>query len=261
MTGFQVISLRPLRRHWRLLALAGLMATAAPTLWRESRAATERGGTNPDVLWYVHTAKRVVALTFDDGPAPGSTPRVLRDLARYHAKATFFVIGREAERFPRIVRDEVRMGMEVGNHTYAHINLAAHSAAADRADLLHAQAAIRQAGGITPTLMRPPYGAFNQRAVDVAKSLGLTTVIWAWTEDTKDWTNPGPAQIVSRVVSHIQPGDIVLMHDGGGDRIQTVEAVPLILRDLEAMGYRMVTVSQLIREGQPSVKAPGPPAR
>lgn len=255
MTRFQVVSLRPVRRHWRLLALAGLALAAIPALWREGSAATGRGGANPDVLWYARTSKRLVALTFDDGPGP-STPKILADLARYHAKATFFVVGLAARSHPRIVREEVHMGMEVGNHTYAHINLAAHSVAADRADLTHAQAAIRAAAGVTPTLMRPPYGAFNQKVVDLAKSLHLTTVIWAWTEDPKDWTNPGTAQIVSRVVSHIQPGDIVLMHDGGGDRIETERAVPLILRDLTAMGYRMVTVSELRRAAEP----PAPPS-
>lgn len=239
------ISLRPWRRHWRLLLLALIIAVALPTWWHDVHAGA-RGGTNPELLWYVKTSKKVVALTFDDGPSPTSTPAILKTLVDDRAKATFFMLGQAAEANPKMVRAVVRDGMEIGNHTYAHINLAVHSAAQDQADLERTQAVLKKITGTLPTLMRPPYGAYNKTTLSVTRQLHLKVVLWSWTEDPKDWANPGVSAIVSRVLNHVEPGDIILFHDGGGDRIQTVRAIPLIVKTLTAEGYRMVTVSQLL---------------
>ena len=243
------ISLQPLRRHWRVIALALILAAAVPAWWKDVHAGA-RGGTNPHVVWYVKTTKKVVALTFDDGPSPVSTPRILNTLDHWHAKATFFMLGQAAKEYPAVVREVARMGMEIGNHTFAHINLKVHSAVQNEADLARTQDVIRAITGKAPTLMRPPYGAYNDSLVALAHSLHLQIILWSWTEDPRDWADPGVAAIVSRVISHIQPGDIVLFHDGGGNRIQTVEALPLILKDLSAQGYHMVTVSQLLKEAK-----------
>ena len=239
------ISLRPLSRHWRIAAALAILAMAFPAWWREVHAGS-RGGTNPNLLWYVKTQHKVAALTFDDGPSPTATPKILKILATHHAQATFFVVGRAAREYPAIVQQEARAGMEIGNHTYAHINLKIHSPVQDTADLAHTQDVVRDITGRSPSLMRPPYGSYNASVIAVARHLKLKVILWSWTEDTKDWTNPGVSNIVSRVVNHIQPGDIVLLHDGGGNRAQTVAALPLILNDLTAMGYRLTTVSHLL---------------
>ncbi len=244
------ISLRSWRRHWRLAAAAAILAVALPAWWRDVHAGS-RGGSNPHLVWYVKTKQKVAALTFDDGPSPTATPKILNILAAHHARATFFVLGQAARQYPEIVRQEARAGMEIGNHTYAHINLKLHSKEQDAEDLKHTQKLVGKIIGRAPDLMRPPYGAYDASVITVAHQLKLKVVLWSWTEDSKDWTNPGVSSIVSRVVNHIQPGDIVLFHDGGGNRDQTVAALPLILNDLTAMGYRLVTVSQLLTYSAP----------
>lgn len=244
MTGFRVVSLRKTYRYWRLLLAAFLVGIEVPA-WFYPAPTAARGGTPPDVVFAVHTRIQAVALTFDDGPNPALTPKILAILKNYHARATFFVIGRSALAYPALVRQEVGAGMEVGNHTWGHINLAQHSQRQDVSDLERANQAIRSVTGQVPVLMRPPYGAYNPTVLRAARSLHLRTVLWSWTEDSRDWTNPGVQAIVNRVLAHIQPGDIVLFHDGGSSR-QTVRAMPIILRDLTARGYRMVTVSSLL---------------
>jgi len=248
-------SLKPVRRHWRLWLVLIILMVAAPAWWREVEAGA-RGGTNPNLVWYVKTHQKVVALTFDDGPSEAFTPKILSILNQAHAKATFFMLGQAATAHPALVREVSRMGMEIGNHTYAHINLKVHSPAQDRLDLIRSQDAIQAITGKLPTLMRPPYGAYNAALIKVARSLNLRVILWSWTEDPRDWANPGVAAIVSRVVNHIQPGDIVLFHDGGGDRSQTVEALSLIVKDLSAQGYRMVTVSHLLNDAEPNSHSP-----
>ncbi|OLZ09700.1 polysaccharide deacetylase family protein [Sulfobacillus thermosulfidooxidans] len=246
MTGFFTLSVRRLWRHWKLV-LSVMLLLIGMGEWHRSQAASARGGNNPHITWYVQTHQKVVALTFDDGPWESSTPEILHILKHYHAVATFFVVGEQVVRHPQIVRQEIKDKMEVGNHTYAHINLVRHSYAEDVADLEQANRAIKQATGITPSLLRTPYGTYNRTVLKAASALHLHLVMWSWTEDTRDWSNPGVETIVSRVLSHIQPGDIVLFHDGGSDRKQTIEALPIILKDLRLRGYRFVTVSQLMK--------------
>ncbi|CAB1129126.1 Chitooligosaccharide deacetylase [Candidatus Hydrogenisulfobacillus filiaventi] len=248
-------SLTGWRRHWRLLLAAALGLAALWPLAARHRPASARGGHAPGVVWYVDLPpdRRVIALTFDDGPSP-YTPRILELLQHYHQQATFFVLGQNAARYPQYVRAEAQAGMEVADHTYSHLNLARHSAATDEADLRRAQDLLTRLTGRTPVLLRPPYGTYNRDLLEVARRLGLHVVMWSWTEDSRDWTRPGVGTIVQRVLAHLEPGDIVLMHDGGGDRSQTVEALAIILRDLAAGGWRSVTVSELLR----MAPAPGP---
>lgn len=253
---FTTISIRPLRRHWRIGAAAAIAAGSLISL--PHRGATARGGSNPNILWYVPTDAKVVALTFDDGPAPSSTPKILATLNQFHDKATFFVLGRQAEQYPELVRQEIRDGMEVGNHTWAHINLKQHSAAYIRKDLVKSQTLLERLTQKPVIWMRPPYGAYNRQVLQVVDSLNLKMVLWSWTEDSRDWANPGRDVIVSRVIKHIQPGDIVLFHDAGGNRSETVAALPIILRDLQMLGYRTVTISELVRYRSPSPSPASP---
>ncbi len=246
MSWIWTISLHRYLRHWKIgIAVAALLIGLGE--WHAIHAASARGGTNPQITWYVKTSEKAVALTFDDGPWRSSTPKILKILTENHALATFFVIGEQVQRDPQILQEETREHMEIGNHTYSHINLVHHSYSEDVADLQKASMAIQNATGHAPVLLRTPYGTYNAEVLKAASALHMHVIMWSWTEDTRDWSNPGVQTIVSRVLAHIEPGDIVLFHDGGSDRSQTIAALPIILKDLKLRGYRFVTVSQLMK--------------
>lgn len=197
--------------------------------------------------------KREVALSFDDGPST-YTPKILRVLSRTHTPATFFVIGREAKLFPHFVRDEAQEGSEVGDHTETHPFMSLLSAAAQRAQVVDAADAIHAAGAPFPSLWRPPYGAFNHATLAILRSLHM--LITLWTVDTSDYARPGVARIRYVALSGARPGAIILMHDGGGDRSETVAALPRIIGLLRQRGYKLVTVGQLLADDPPPVGQP-----
>lgn len=207
------------------------------------RAAGSSGHRVPAViLRSSQSTHRVVALTFDDGPS-SFTLQILAILRRFHAVATFFVVGARAAGDPTALRDEIRYGDRIGNHTYAHVNLRLYSDAGVREQLELTQSIVRAATHCRPRWFRPPYGAVDQRVAGVAASLGLHTVLWS--VDPRDWTLPGVGAIESRVLSAVRPGSIVLLHDGGGYRGETVEALPVILRALRSEGYRFITLHDM----------------
>jgi peptidoglycan/xylan/chitin deacetylase (PgdA/CDA1 family) len=211
-------------------------------------------------------AAHEVALTFDDGPNPAWTPQVLTDLQAAGMHATFFVIGVHAQRFPDLVEQEWQDGMTIGNHTLHHEHLLFAKPAAVRDSLTQSARIIK---GITHDpclwLFRPPYGvlAANSGAANEMRGEGYTIVNW----DTQghDWTRPGVALIVQRVVEHLHAGSIILLHDGAPDteaqdRSQTVVALPQILAALKARGLVSVTLPQLLRDsGLVSLPSPPPP--
>jgi peptidoglycan-N-acetylglucosamine deacetylase len=183
--------------------------------------------------------RRVVYLTFDDGPSQYSR-QVLDILARYNAKATFFVIGQNAAGDPSGVRAMARAGMSVQNHSWAHADLRTLSDREIRSDIGRTDEAIRRAGGGSSDCVRPPYGATNSRVRAVLRDLGKRQQLW--TIDTNDWERPGADRIYRRTVSAAESGSVVLAHDGGGVRTQTVAALPRILQTLRDRGYRFGTL-------------------
>jgi peptidoglycan-N-acetylglucosamine deacetylase len=199
--------------------------------------------------------RREVALTFDDGPSP-YTGQIIRILRSSHTPATFFVIGRSAQLYPRLVAAEVRAGAEVGDHTETHAFLSALSASAQAAQIAQAADVIRAAGAPSPQLFRPPYGSFNSSTVGLLRSRRMLMVLWS--ADTKDYSRPGRTKIIYVAVSGAQPGAVILMHDGGGDRSQTVAALPRIITRLRQRQFRLVTVSQLVADDPPPVRQPPP---
>ena len=199
--------------------------------------------------------RRELALTFDDGPGP-YTARVLRILRRMHVHATFFVIGRQAVEYPSLVASEAHAGNEVGDHTFTHPPLASLSAAAQRAQIVEAARAIHRAGAPWPVLLRPPYGSLNATTVRVLHKLGMLMVLWS--ADTSDYARPGVARIVYTAISGAEPGAIILMHDGGGDRTETIAALPRIITRLRQRGFNLVTISQLIADDPPRRGQPPP---
>lgn len=187
-----------------------------------------------------------VALTFDDGPSPAYTPQVLAILKRYHVKATFFDIGRLVKAYPDLARQELKDGHIVGNHTWTHPDLPLLTTSQIKAEIKQTSDAIQQAIGVRPTFMRPPYGDISTRVLPVINSFGLTAVIWD--NEAQDWALPGTSVIVTRVLNLAHNGTIILLHDGGGTRIQTVQALPIIIERLRARGYRFVTMNQIVAD-------------
>jgi len=186
----------------------------------------------------------VVALSFDDGPA-AITPAFVRMLEAQHVHATFFMIGDQVtSAYRSTLRRELRDGDALGDHTFTHPDLELLSSGEVYGQLRRTILAIRGLTGYTPCVFRPPYGDKDQSVVDAAKSLGLATILW--NVDPTDWALPGTSAIEQRVLAQVQPGSIILSHDGGGPRGETLAAYPYIIQALKHRGYRFETVPQLL---------------
>ncbi len=197
-------------------------------------------------LFYGNTHVPEIALTFDDGPNPYYTPQVLAVLQQYGVKATFFDVGYLVADFPNIVRQEYNQGNIVGNHSWSHPELTLLSASAILSQLTSTTRAIQAAIGVRPTFFRPPYGAMNRTVLAEAYSLGYSTVLW--NASAGDWKLPGVSVIVSKILYYVRNGAIILLHDGGGNRAQTVAALPILITILEHRGFKFVTIQQLIHD-------------
>ncbi len=182
-----------------------------------------------------------VALTFDDGPHPKNTPRLLDLLRERKVRATFYVVGQNVKEFPAIVRRIAEEGHEIGNHSYTHRNLQKLSDAAVRQELEKTRAAIKEAAGVEPLTMRPPYGSYSTRQREwTFKEFGYPAVMWS--VDPLDWKRPGPGVVADRIIKGAGNGAIILAHDLHS---QTVDAMPRTLDGLTERGFRFVTMSQL----------------
>jgi peptidoglycan/xylan/chitin deacetylase (PgdA/CDA1 family) len=184
---------------------------------------------------------KAVALTFDDGPWEDSTGGVLGVLAKEHVKATFFLVGRQVRRFPELVRDELKAGMTIGSHSFSHPQPFGSLPAATIDREIDQGLETLSELGVHTKLFRPPGGAVPPRVVTTARAKGLRTVVW--TVDPADW-RPGatPDQITDSVLRQTKPGSIVLLHDGGGDRSATVEALPRIIDGLKKRKLSFTTL-------------------
>ena len=200
----------------------------------------ERSG--PATAFRSGPARKVVALSFDDGPGP-LTPQFVRMLSANRAVATFFMIGRQVtSSYQSTLHAELREGDALGDHTWSHPDLLLSGEV--RGQLQQALEAIRKLSGYTPCVFRPPYGDYDTSVIQTARSLGLATILWD--VDPSDYALPGVSAIVQRVLAQVRPGSIILSHDGGGPRAQTLAAYPLIIRALRARGYRFLTVPELL---------------
>lgn len=186
---------------------------------------------------------KLVALTFDDGPSPGSTEKILKILKHEDVHATFFMIGRAVRKYPRLASKVATEGHLVGSHSFTHPELTKLKAPAIRKEIGSAIDAITGATGVRPVWFRPPYGAVNGTVR--AQARGLNAKIAMWDIDSLDWTKPGVHKLYRNAVRSTTTGDVVLMHDGGGDRKQTAEALPIIIRDLRSKGFSFVTLDEL----------------
>jgi peptidoglycan-N-acetylglucosamine deacetylase len=184
-----------------------------------------------------------IALTFDDGPGP-FTSQVLSVLQREGVGATFFEVGVGLQYFHDATSQIVAAGYPIGDHTLSHSAMSQLSPSGQRAALLQQASLIAKYGAPFPRLFRPPYGLWDNQTLGVLKRYRMLMVMW--TVDTEDYRLPGVASIVHTAVSGARPGAIILMHDAGGNRSETVAALPQIIRALRARGYKLVTVPKLL---------------
>ncbi|PPA69105.1 polysaccharide deacetylase family protein [Jeotgalibacillus proteolyticus] len=196
------------------------------------------------ILWDIKTKKKVIALTFDDGPHRKYTPQVLDLLEKYEARATFFIIGENVLKNPEVVSRMYLEGHELANHTFTHptrITIPDLQKEIKRTNDL-----ISSITGFNPNLFRPVEGHYTDEMVEQIGNDGFKVVMWSWHQDTEDWREPGVDHIVNRVLKGTKPGDVVLFHDGGGNRKQTVAALEKILIELQRQEYEFVTISELL---------------
>ena len=200
----------------------------------------------PPFVYHGSANRRVLALTFDDGPWP-DTPRFLDILEREHVPATFFEVGEHIPTYGEGGAIERRMladGDMIGDHTWSHADVAAAGSLA-AGQISRAAAAIRTAtGGFTPCLFRAPDGAVSPALIAEARAIGFTTI--QWDVDPRDWSLPGAGAIYDNVVSNAHNGAIIIQHDGGGDRSQTLAALPREIGTLRREGYRFLTITELL---------------
>ncbi len=195
-------------------------------------------------------AGKYVALTFDDGPHPVYTEQILDILAKNNARATFFVIGENAERYPELVRKEFDAGHEIGNHTYSHPDMRTVSVDKALEEIGKAEDVITNITGVRPTLFRSPGGVFPDELVIAVENIDCKPVLWSWRQDTKDWSMPSAEHIVKNVLANLKDGDIILFHDFNLKGSPTPHALEMLLPALAEKGYTCVTVSELIERGE-----------
>src|SRR6266446_1810801 len=245
------------------ICFAGLIATLAFATGKESPTQSSEKREPPvateDSITFssVHVDEPYIALTFDDGPSATLTPKLLDLLAAHHIKATFFVIGENVAEHPEIVARAAREGHEIANHSWSHPNFGKMSQEGVRSQLQRTDDAIKSAIGKSPTLLRPPYGSITEREKRwIHDEFGYDIILWD--VDPLDWKRPGPAVVRNRILKETRPGSIVLSHD---IHPGTIEAMPSTFDQLEAKGFKFVTVSELIRMARSEPSKPSPSER
>jgi peptidoglycan/xylan/chitin deacetylase (PgdA/CDA1 family) len=194
------------------------------------------------------SGRREVALTFDDGPSQ-YTPRIMRILLQKRVPATFFVVGQQLNRYTPELRAELGNAFHVGDHTENHQFLGRLRPAGQWGQINDAAVRLRGAGAPFPRLFRPPYGSYNPATFAALGRLNMLMVLWSI--DPQDWRRPGTGVIIHNVLAGARPGAIVLMHDGGGYRDQTVAALPAIIDGLRRRHFHLVSVPRLLLDDPP----------
>jgi peptidoglycan/xylan/chitin deacetylase (PgdA/CDA1 family) len=206
-------------------------------------------GGQPVTIWAGAPSRHAVALTFDDGPSPLYTPKILALLQQFQAHATFFVMGCKVEKYPWLVKAMLRGGHEVGNHSFNHPCLTRSDQLAREREIETTRVDLDLLGcPRAHGLIRPPYSAFDDRLISYVAHTGRQLVLWSI--DSGDWKGLDSPAIVKNVLTRVRNGSIIIFHDSDeksqADRRATVEALKVILPALQAAGYRMLTVSELV---------------
>jgi len=207
---------------------------------RLGRRAARRAGRRAETpMFYVDDGPKGIALTIDDGPNPVYTPQILRLLEKYRVTASFSMIGLEVDTYPGVAREVVAAGHVIANHTWSHPDMAYLYPVAVADQMNRATDAIHRVTGRVPTLFRAPYGAWSPAVLQQCVKTGMTPLDWS--VDPRDWSRPGVTSIVRNIMGNTRTGSIILEHDGGGDRSQTVAALKIVLPRLLAAGYHFHT--------------------
>lgn len=200
---------------------------------------------NNTLIHQVPTRRKAIAVTFDDGPNPLYTPQVLEIFRSARAKATFFMIGCQMELHPEVVKAAYAEGHEIANHSFTHPFMTELHKLEARDELVQTDELIQRLTGDKPKVFRPPYFDQNDMVLNLSVSLGYH-MIGALNSEATDWEMPGVGHILDKTREQVKPGSILLFHDGFDDRSQTIEAVSILVPELTAQGYELVTVSELI---------------
>jgi peptidoglycan/xylan/chitin deacetylase (PgdA/CDA1 family) len=234
--------------------LVVLAAVALGLAWVDVGAFWPTGGArrhNKPGMLYWHGAKdqKNVALTFDDGPSVPCTSQVLDILKEHGVRATFFLVGQNVDRHPDLAKRILDEGHVIGNHTYSHRNLVRMSFKDAQREIKMGEESIARATGVRPTLFRAPFGRLTGKVLKYTQEINLSAI--EWTISPRDWKRPPENIIVKRVMSQVKNGSIILLHDGRNDfdeadRIQTVEALPQLIEQLQMRGYKIVTVPEIL---------------
>ena len=186
-------------------------------------------------MTYIHDGGKAIALTIDDGPSPVYTPQILHLLAKYRVTATFSMIGIQVAECPALVREVAAAGHVIANHTWLHRNLPSLTAPDAYAEMDRASEAIHRATGHVPRFFRAPGGAWSTPVLRHCQETGMTAL--GWSVDPRDWSRPGVPHIIGNILANTRAGSIILEHDGGGDRSQTVAALAVVVPQLLDAGY------------------------
>lgn len=204
-----------------------------------------------NTFYLANTRDKIIALTFDDGPSAEWTPKILDELKNAGVKATFFMIGEHVQKYPDIARRVVREGHEVANHSNDHHVLIYYKIDELEKEIRDAEKIIRDITGRTTIYFRPPKAWLTGKEKKKIEKMGYKTILW--TLNSKDWVNFDDKYIVRYILKHIKPGDILLFHDSGGvfnteggNREETVKTIKKLVEELKRLGYRFVTISELL---------------
>jgi len=215
------------------------------------QAALTRRGT----IYRVKTDKKHVVLTFDDGPSPIWTPKILDELKNENIKATFFMIGHHVQKYPEIAKRVAEEGHTIGNHGYAHSVMLYYKPAEIEEEIKYTEHVIKEITGVTTKYFRPPKAWLRRTIKEKVKSMGYETVLWSL--NSKDWVSFNHKTIARYISKHIKNGDILLFHDSGnvastegGNRLQTVKTISLLARVLREKGFEFISIEELVNGQQ-----------
>jgi len=229
-----------------IFTLALVLGIAVFTIFFDEAAIVRKG-----TVYHINAENKLVALTFDDGPSPLWTPKILDELGKAHIKATFFMLGEHVAKYPGIARLVAGQGHEIGNHTYDHHILLYYGLDNLLKEINETERVIKEATGVKTKYFRPPKAWLTAKEKKKIEGMGYKVILWSL--NSKDWVTFDDKYMVKYIVNNIRPGDIILFHDSGGvftteggEREETVKTIPMLVERLREKGFKFVTITELL---------------